>query len=52
MEIEPIVINELRDALNSAKNRKAAWPGDITIDLFKNGPDLLNWTVKAYDPFP
>lgn len=40
-DIEPISINELRKALKSSKNKKAAGPGDIPVELVKNGPDIL-----------
>ena len=47
-DIEPISISEVRRALKSSKNKKAAGPGDIPIELVKYGPTiLLEETVKV-----
>ena len=47
-DIEPISTSEVRRALKSSKNKKAAGPGDIPIELVKYGPTiLLEETVKV-----
>jgi hypothetical protein len=36
-EVDPITIEELEEALNKLKNRKAPGPDNLNVELFKDG---------------
>lgn len=40
-QIHKITKTEIKGALKESKNKKAAGPGDIPIELMKNAPDIL-----------
>ncbi len=40
-EIKPITVDEIKETLREMKNGKAAGPGNIPIELIKNGPTIL-----------
>ncbi|XP_030750903.1 uncharacterized protein LOC115878509 [Sitophilus oryzae] len=41
IDVNEISVNEIKKALKNSKNGKAAGPGNIFIELIKQGPDIL-----------
>lgn len=41
MQVEETTVEEIKKALKESKNKEAAGPGNIPIELVKCGPDIL-----------